>query len=210
MARGKFITVEGIEGVGKTTNIEFIADNLRKHGKTVVTTREPGGTKLAEKIREILLQSEQGSLPDACELLLMFAARASHLHEVILPGLERGQWIICDRFTDATYAYQGAGRGISDGIIAELEKLVQGPLTPDLTVLLDAPWEATVDRRLNRGSTDRFEKEEAIFFRRVRERYRKIAVENSLRVKVIDASADIETVQEKLLDIVEKFIKSFN
>jgi dTMP kinase len=206
MERGKFITVEGIEGVGKSTNIDFIAESLRKHSITVVTTREPGGTKVAEQLREILLQSEQGTLPDTCELLLMFAARASHLHDVILPGLERGQWIVCDRFTDATYAYQGAGRGISEDRIADLEKLVQGTFTPDLTVLLDAPFEATVGRRLGRGLTDRFEKEEAEFFRRVRERYLEIAAGSPKRIKLIDASRDIDTVQEKLLEIVENFI----
>jgi dTMP kinase len=134
----RFITVEGAEGVGKSTNMQFIGDYLRNHGHTVVSTREPGGTPIAERIRDVLLQSAVGSMSDHCELLLMFAARADHLEHVIRPALERGDWVLCDRFTDATYAYQGGGRGMADEDIAILEKFVQRGLSPDLTILLDA------------------------------------------------------------------------
>lgn len=205
--RGKFITVEGIEGVGKSTHLRFIADTLREHGKTVTTTREPGGTPVAEKIREILLRSERGTISGNCELLLMFAARESHLSGLIGPALARGDWVVCDRFTDATYAYQGAGRGLPEKRIATLEKWVQGTLTPDLTLLLDAPMEITRQRRRTRGMTDRFEEEDGEFFSRVQANYRQIAKHDPGRVKWIDASADIDTVQLKLRETLDAFVK---
>ena len=206
-ARGKFITLEGTEGVGKSTQLEFIAEFLRQQGKTVVTTREPGGTAAAEMIREILLQSEQGALSDRCELLLMFAARASHLDELILPALERGEWVVCDRFTDATYAYQGGGRGLSDAAISELDTWVTGSLVPDLTILLDASLEITAERRRDRGLTDRFEKERADFFTRVQAKYHEIASRNPGRVKSVDAADPIDVVQRNLAGILANFIK---
>jgi dTMP kinase len=205
--RGKFITLEGTEGVGKSTQLEFIAEFLRQQGKTVVTTREPGGTAAAEMIREILLQSEPGALSDRCELLLMFAARASHLDELILPALERGEWVVCDRFTDATYAYQGGGRGLSDAAIAELDTWVTGSLVPDLTILLDASLEITAERRRDRGLTDRFEKERADFFTRVQAKYHEIASRNPGRVKSVDAADPIDVVQRNLAGILANFIK---
>ena len=205
--RGKFITLEGTEGVGKSTQLEFIAEFLRQQGKTVVTTREPGGTAAAEMIREILLQSEPGTLSDRCELLLMFAARASHLDELILPALERGEWVVCDRFTDATYAYQGGGRGLSDAAISELDTWVTGSLVPDLTILLDASLEITAERRRDRGLTDRFEKERADFFTRVRAKYHEIASCNPGRVKSVDAADPIDVVQRNLAGILANFIK---
>ncbi len=204
--RGKFITLEGTEGVGKSTQLEFIAEFLRQQGKIVVTTREPGGTAAAEMIREILLQSEPGTLSDRCELLLMFAARASHLDELILPALERGEWVVCDRFTDATYAYQGGGRGLPDAAISELDTWVTGSLEPDLTILLDASPEITAERRRNRGLTDRFEKERADFFTRVRAKYHEIASRNPGRVKSVDAADPIDVVQRNLAKILANFI----
>jgi dTMP kinase len=203
---GKFITIEGTEGVGKSTHLEFLAEYLRERGKTVVTTREPGGTACAEKIRDILLQSEQGTLSERCELLLMFAARASHLDELILPALERGEWVVCDRFTDATYAYQGGGRGLPDTAIRELDKWVTGSLVPGLTILLDASLEITAERRQKRGLTDRFEKEKVDFFIRVQAKYREIARRNPGRVKWVDAADPIEVVQRNLAGILAKFV----
>ena len=123
--KGKFITLEGIEGLGKSTNLEFVSEHLQQRGKTVVTTREPGGTPIGERLRDVLLNSERGSVPDTCELLMMFAARDVHLEQVIRPALERGEWVVCDRFTDATYAYQGGGRGLADAVIESLQTIVQ-------------------------------------------------------------------------------------
>jgi len=198
MNRGKFITVEGVEGVGKTTNLGFIATYLRERGLAVIATREPGGTAVAEQIRDVLLHSAEGSISDVCELLLMFAARASHLQALIKPALERGDWVVCDRFTDASYAYQGGGRGLPDDRIAQLESLVQGALRPDLTLLLDASMEVTAERRQARGITDRFEVEEHEFFARVQAKYRQLAAENSQRIKLIDASGSLAEVQRQL------------
>jgi dTMP kinase len=203
---GKFITIEGTEGVGKSTHLEFIAEYLRQRGKTVVTTREPGGTSAAERIREILLHSEPGSVSDRCELLLMFAARASHLDELILPALKRGNWVVCDRFTDATYAYQGAGRGLSDELIVALETWVVGPAGPDLTILLDASLEVTADRRRHRGLTDRFEQEKIDFFTRVRAKYLEIAARHPERIKLIDGGDTLEAVQQALVTVLENFV----
>ena len=204
--RGRLITIEGIEGVGKSTQVAFIADYLHQRGKTVLTTREPGGTPVAERIREVLLNPENGAVSDTCELLLMFAARAAHLDELIVPALARGDWIVCDRFTDASYAYQGGGRGLPDQAIAGLERLVQDSLKPDLTILLDASLEVTAKRRHDRGLTDRFEAEETAFFRRVQQKYRDIAVAEPGRVRLVDASKDIETVQGQLAGILNEFI----
>jgi dTMP kinase len=197
-ARGKFITVEGSEGVGKSTNIAFITAYLQDQGVVVVSTREPGGTPAAERIREILLDSAQGTISSMTELLLMFAARASHLRDIIQPALARGEWVVCDRFTDASYAYQGGGRGLPDEFIQQLENMVQQSIRPDLTLLLDAPPEVTDQRRDQRGSSDRFEIEDAGFFGRVRAKYLAIAALEPARIKVIDASGDLDAVQKIL------------
>ena len=200
--RGKFITVEGSEGVGKSTNLQFISDYLQSCGKTVVMTREPGGTPVAEQIRAVLLESAQGSMTDHSELLLMFAARADHLEQVIRPALERGDWVLCDRFIDATYAYQGGGRGMSDRDIAVLEGFILQGLEPDLTILLDAAPEISAARRDARGISDRFEVEEAAFFARVREKYQQRAACYPARIALIDASGSLEEVQTALRTIL--------
>ena len=195
---GQFITVEGIEGVGKTTNIEFIHKWLLAAGKDVVVTREPGGTPLGEAIRGLLLDPQYTGMDSTCELQLMFAARAEHLARVIRPALEEGQWVLCDRFTDATYAYQGGGRGIDTGIIARLEALVQGGFRPDITLLLDVPVEVGLARASKRGDLDRFEQEKVEFFERVRQAYLDMARQYTARYRVIDASQPLEQVQQQL------------
>ena len=206
MHQGKFITVEGIEGVGKSTNIDFIASYLRRQGKTVITTREPGGTAVAEQIRGVLLNTAKGTVSDVCELLLMFAARASHLRDLIIPALEKGDWIVCDRFTDASYAYQGGGRGLPDEHIGQLQSLVQGSLMPDLTLFLDASLEVTSQRRRDRGVGDRFESEEADFFKRVQSRYRELARKNTERIKLIDAETSLANVQQQIALVLDSIL----
>jgi len=200
--KGKFITVEGIEGVGKTTNIDFIHQQLVAAGRDVVLTREPGGTPLGEAVRGLLLDPEYTGMDSTCELQLMFAARAEHLAKVVWPALEKGQWVLCDRFTDATYAYQGGGRGIDTGIIARLEELVQGNFRPDLTLLLDVPVEIGLARAGKRGALDRFEQEEVEFFERVRRAYLGMAKQYGERYRVIDASLPLEQVQQQLSDVL--------
>jgi len=196
--KGQFITVEGIEGVGKTTNIEFIQQRLLAAGKDVVVTREPGGTPLGEAIRGLLLDPEYTGMDSSCELQLMFAARAEHLARVIRPALDKGQWVLCDRFTDATYAYQGGGRGIDTGVIARLEELVQGDFRPDLTLLLDVPVEIGLARASERGKLDRFEQEKVEFFERVRQAYLGMARQHATRYRIVDASQPLEQVQKQL------------
>lgn len=207
---GRFITLEGIEGVGKSTNLTFVADRLRDRGLSVLTTREPGGTPVAEQIRAVLLDSPRGSVPDISELLLMFAARSSHIEAVIRPGLAAGKWVVCDRFTDASFAYQGGGRGLPDEIIEQLQRIVQGDLQPDLTILLDASIEVSEARRQERKHVDRFEAEQVDFFRRVQARYRDIAKCAPGRIVVIDAGQSLEAVQaalgKMLDDRLEKWI----
>jgi dTMP kinase len=203
--QGKFITVEGIEGVGKTTNIEYIHRLLLASGKAVVLTREPGGTPLGEAIRALLLDPEYSGMDSNCELQLMFAARAEHLGRVIRPALDQGQWVLCDRFTDATYAYQGGGRGIDTGVIARLEELVQGSFRPDLTLLLDVPVEVGLARAGKRGKLDRFEQEQVAFFNRVRNRYLDMAGRHTERFRVIDASQPLEQVQQQLRAVMQSW-----
>lgn len=202
---GIFITIEGIEGVGKSTNLEFVAEYFRARGHLVRLTREPGGTESAERIRNLILETPGDGLTDMAELLLMFAARAEHLAQLIVPALERGETVICDRFTDATFAYQGGGRGLPMARIETLRELVQGELRPDLTLLLDAPTEVSVERIAGRGWKDRFEQEQAAFFGRVRHAYLAIAQAEPGRVKVVDASAPLSAVQAAIFAALEEF-----
>jgi len=206
MNRGKFITIEGSEGVGKTTQIAALRDSLQERGLEVVVTREPGGTPRAERIRELLLTPTDEPMPMTCELLLMFAARATHIENLIRPALERGAWVVCYRFTDATYAYQGEGRGVRREEIASLELFVQAELRPDLTLLLDAPIEVGAARaaaRDGQGVRDRFEQERQDFFERVRNAYLERARNQPGRFAVIDATADRESVQQAIRAEVE-------
>lgn len=204
--KGRFITIEGGEGVGKTTNIKYIESLIKEKNKTLITTREPGGTALAEAVRGLLLDpAHRGMHPD-CELLLMFAARAEHLDKVIRPALERGDWVLCDRFTDATYAYQGYGRGLPLERIAELERLVQSGLRPDLTLLLDVPVEIGMERAGNRSDPDRFEQEDLGFFERIRQGYLSRARSEPERFAVIDAGQDLEIVQAGIRQALERLL----
>jgi dTMP kinase len=192
---GKFITVEGTEGVGKSTNIGFIKALLEQHGIEVVLTREPGGTPFAEELRTLLLAPREEHVHQDAEILLVFAARAQHLNQVILPALQRGAWVLSDRFTDATFAYQGMGRGIDWAVICQLEMLVQKGISPDLTVLLDMPVELGMQRALARSAPDRFEQEKLTFFEKVRKGYLKRVDESPSRFAVIDASQTLDAVQ---------------
>jgi dTMP kinase len=203
--RGKFITIEGTEGVGKTTNIQFIKDWLDAKNLPFLSTREPGGTPLAEQIRELLLAPRDELVCDTAELLLMFAGRAQHLNQVIEPSLAEGAWVLCDRFTDATYAYQGAGRNMREDLISELELIVQGSLRPDLTLILDIPVEIGLKRASERSEPDRFEQEKTEFFQRVRKAYLDIARQYSDRCVVVDASQSLEAVQREISIALEAF-----
>ena len=204
MSRGKFITLEGTEGVGKSTNVTAVVECLEGAGLAVVVTREPGGTELAEAIRELLLAVRDEPMASMTELLLVFAARAQHIAQVIAPALAAGKWVVCDRFTDATYAYQGGGRGFDDDVISQLETLVQGQLRPDLTVYLDVSVEVAASRIAAREH-DRFEREQLEFFRRVRARYLSMA-ESQSRYRIVDAGNDLATVQADVRAVVESFL----
>ncbi len=206
--RGRFITVEGSEGVGKSSNLAFIEDFLRKAGINIVRTREPGGTSLGESVRELLLDARQTAMCDDMELLLMFAARAQHLAEVIRPALEAGQWVLCDRFTDATYAYQGGGRGVPMERIQVLEDWVQGEQRPDHTLLLDMPVADGLQRAGARSEPDRFEQEQLAFFERVRETYLARAKAEPGRIHVIDASPALDVVQTHIANVLQKILDS--
>jgi dTMP kinase len=203
--RGRFITIEGTEGVGKTTNIEYIKQWLDDHAISYVSTREPGGTPLAEEIRQVLLANREEKVCSKAELLMMFAGRAQHIDQVIEPQLAKGNWVLCDRFTDATYAYQGAGREMGDELIKSLETMVQGAMRPDLTLVLDVPVELGLERAGNRSEPDRFEREKTDFFNRVRQAYLSMATNNPTRYKIIDASQSLEHVQLQ----IEAALKSF-
>ncbi|WP_249978745.1 dTMP kinase [Vreelandella olivaria] len=206
--RGRFITLEGSEGVGKSTNVAFVEAWLKEQGLEVVRTREPGGTPRAEAIRALLLDpSFEEPLNSDAELLLMFAARAQHLAQKIVPALERGAWVVCDRFTDATFAYQGGGRGIDSTRIATLEHFVQQGLSPDLTLLLDmspAAAKVRLEGRLRDQQTerDRFEQEQATFFQAVRQAYLARAASDTKRFALIDAEQPLESVQAALADVL--------
>jgi dTMP kinase len=200
---GRFLTIEGIEGVGKSTQVARLSEALRERGIDHVVTREPGGTPLAERIRAIVLNEREESLPSTAELLLMFAARAVHLANLIEPHLRAGRWVVCDRFTDATYAYQGGGRGLDATSIGRLESMVQGGRRPDLTLLLDAPVEQALRRARQRNSgaaTDRFESERLEFFERVRATYRARAAAEPQRIISIEAHDAIDAVATRILD----------
>ena len=205
MSHGLFITLEGGEGAGKTTSLAFVRAVLEQAGKNVVLTREPGGTPLGEKIRELLLHGQDERQVDT-ELLLMFAARNEHLARVVRPALATGAVVICDRFTDATYAYQGAGRGAPDARICLLEEWVQQGLRPDLTLLLDIPVEQGLARAGQRGAPDRFEREQVDFFERVRYAYLAAAAREPQRIKIIDAAQDLPQVQRQLRAALGKLL----
>jgi dTMP kinase len=197
VTRGVFISLEGIEGVGKSTNVAFTADAMRQAGWSVVTTREPGGTELGERVREWILHGSHGSLSPEVEALLMFAARARHLDEVIRPALAAGRCVVCDRFTDATFAYQGGGRGASRTLLEALRTQVQKGLEPDLTLLLDAPLDVGA-ARIGGRARDHFEREQRPFFERVRAEYLSLAAQQPERVKLIDAAAPLPDVQRQI------------
>ena len=205
---GKFITIEGSEGVGKSSNIAFIENYLLDAGKDVLLTREPGGTELGESIRKLLLDAKNTAMCSDTELLLMFAARAQHLDEVIRPALAVGKWVICDRFTDATYAYQGGGRGIDKSRIATLEHWVQNELQPDITVLLDMPVAVGLERASKRSAPDRFEQEKLAFFERVRSTYLLRARKHAERFRIVDAEPALATVQAQIRDIFDGIISA--
>jgi dTMP kinase len=203
---GRFITIEGIEGVGKSTNIAHIRGLIEAAGIDVVITREPGGTPLGEAIRGLLLDPRYTGMSPECELQLVFAARAEHLDKVIWPALGHGQWVLCDRFTDATYAYQGGGRGIAAEKIARLEQWVQDDFRPDLTVLLDVPVAIGLARAGKRGALDRFEQEQIGFFERVRQAYLDLAARHDGRYRVIDATLPLTRVQRQLDEVLRPFV----
>ena len=200
--KGLFVTLEGPEGAGKSTNREYLAERLRACGVDVVLTREPGGTPLAERIRELLLTPADEPMAVDTELLLVFAARAQHLAHVIRPALERGAVVLCDRFTDATYAYQGGGRGLSIERIAQLEVFVQGELRPDLTLIFDLPVEVGLARAAARGRLDRFEQEGLRFFESVRRAYLERAKAAPSRYRIIDAGQPLNVVQQDVQALI--------
>ena len=211
MDKGKFITIEGGDGAGKSTQIPFLETLIRSHGHELQVTREPGGTELGECLREILLNFSSGKMCDEAELMLMFAARKQHLSEVIVPALDAGTWVLCDRFTDATYAYQGGGRGIDTGRIEILEKWVQQDLQPDLTLLLDVPVNIGLGRIGKRGeSSDRFEQQKIEFKELVREAYLDRVRRFSHRMKRIDAAQDLDVVQLRIVEEFNAFLDNSN
>lgn len=201
----KFITLEGIEGVGKTSNLQYIQTILESSGHDCVVTREPGGTKLGEALRSLLLSHSDENMSADAELLMMFAARAEHLNKVIRPALANNQTVLCDRFTEATYAYQGGGRQLDIEKISQLENWVQGELRPDLTVVLDAPVEVGRERAGKRSQPDRIEKEQDDFFQRVRDAYIDLAKQHPERICLIDASLELTAVQQQIHDKLLKY-----
>lgn len=203
---GKFITLEGIEGVGKSTNLTLVDSLIRESGRRTLVTREPGGTALAERLRDIVLHHENEPMPELAELLIMFAARCLHLENRIRPALADGTWVICDRFTDATYAYQGGGRGQETHRIAALEDWVQDGLQPDLTLLLDADPRIGMERVGTRGMPDRFEKERLEFFESVRQAYKERAQRFPDRFIVIDAGRPLEAVQSDVRSVIKNIL----
>ncbi len=204
MSRGMFITLEGGEGAGKSTNLAFVREWLQRAGHEVIVTREPGGTELGERVRDILLHSRELEIAPESETLLMFAARAEHIARIIRPALASGKIVLCDRFTDATYAYQGGGRGIPVERIATIENWVQGDLRPDLTLLFDVPVDAGRQRAGQRSEPDRFERENNEFFARVHAAYLARAQNEPGRIRIIDASRSLEDVERQVGQVLEE------
>ena len=202
---GKFITLEGIEGVGKSSNLEYIRSLLEATGKHCVVTREPGGTPLGEALRTLLLEHSSDEMSADAELLMMFAARAEHLKKIILPALEDDKYVLCDRFTEATYAYQGGGRGLDLEKIAALESWVQGEFRPDLTIILDAPVHVGRARAGKRSEPDRIEKEQDDFFERVRASYQEMAKHYPHRICLVDASQPLNDVQQQIKHQLQEY-----
>ncbi|MEM8593821.1 MAG: dTMP kinase [Pseudomonadota bacterium] len=209
ITRGQFIVIEGGEGVGKSTNSAFIREYLSQKGIDFIHTREPGGTPLAEEIRELLISTRDESVSPMAELLLIFAARAQHLEQVILPALERGQWVISDRFIDATYVYQGAARGLGDDAISTLEQLVLSEFKADQVIVLDADLSVSQARARNRGALDRFEQEPSTFHQCVRDAYLSRAENDPSRYLVVDASQSLDVVQASLIKLLDGYIASY-
>jgi dTMP kinase len=203
--RGKFVTVEGIEGTGKSTNVAFLAELIEAQGFDVVTTREPGGTSMAEGIRRLLLEKDQEPVPEIAELLMFFAARSLHIENLIIPALERGHWVLCDRFTDASRAYQGDGRGLDMQRIETLADWVQHGLEPDLTILLDAPANIGLERAKSRGEGDRMDNEALAFYQRVRDGYLTLAKRYPQRFAVIDAGRPLDNVRTQIESEMVRF-----
>lgn len=206
MTQGRFITLEGIEGAGKSTVAKFVREWLQARGKRVTLTREPGGTPLAERVRQLVLDRQGEPITPATETLLMFAARGLHVENLIRPALGRGEWVVCDRFTDATRAYQGAGRGVDRTWIEQLASQIQRGLTPDCTLLLDLPVSTGLERVQKRSGpapTDRFEEEPAKFFERVREAYLELASAEPHRIRIINAAGNVEEVQQAVAAVLE-------
>ncbi len=206
MTQGRFITIEGVEGVGKSTNIALVKSLLEERGYEVLLTREPGGTPTGERIREILLDKNEQAMTAMTELLLVFAARSQHVSQVIMPALAAGQWVISDRFTDSSYAYQGGGRELGIEIVAALEAQVLADFRPDLTIVLDVDIATGLERATREAEADRFESEQASFFQRVRETFLTLAEAD--RYRVIDAGQPIEQVQVDLTEVIVEFISS--
>lgn len=204
--RGQFITVEGQDGSGKSTNIETIRETLQSAGIELIETREPGGTPLGEALRTIILEGKELGICDEAELLMVFAARAQHIKQVIEPALKSGKWVLCDRFTDATYAYQGGGRGISLEAISQLEKWVQKDLRPDLTILFDVPVAVGTARANERSEADRFESEANNFKERVRSQYLKLADQYPNRIITINSDQELDLVRTDVIAAVSGFI----
>jgi len=194
------------KGVGKSTNVAFIKEYLESQGVSLLVTREPGGTPLAEKIRGLLLENSEEKMNEATELLLVFAARSQHLQTVILPALAAGQWVLCDRFTDATYAYQGGGRGLDVSLIKDLEQRVQGDLRPDLTLLLDIDVSVGLARAGQRGELDRFENEQLAFFEKVRAAYLQMANDSAERYRIINAAEPLESVKQSIKKTLDGYL----
>jgi dTMP kinase len=206
MPRGKFITFEGIEGVGKSSNMDVLVEQIASAGYEVLTTREPGGTPVAEDIRRLLKEHGDEPIPEIAELLMMFAARSLNVNNVIVPALEAGTWVVCDRFTDSSRAYQGGGRGIAMETIDQLAAWVHGEVWPDLTILLDAPVDIGMARANNRGAPDRIEREEHDFFERVRECYLHLAVQEPDRFVVIDTTRSLREVNADVVQLAQQLI----
>jgi dTMP kinase len=207
MERGKFISVEGIEGVGKSTNIDVVVQRIEAAGHKVLTTREPGGTPFAEDIRDILMNRNDEPIPEIAEVLLMFAARSFNVNNVIVPALDAGTWVVCDRFTDSSRAYQSGGRGIPMATIDTVADWVHGDTWPDVTILLDAPVEIGMERAGKRSAPDRFEQERHDFFQRVRECYLQIAAREPDRFVVIDTTRNKDEVSTDVAILIDQILR---